>query len=229
VRSCPAGLFISLISFLLIPAIVDPVAAEEADVDSLLTSMSEAVAGMKAVKGTFKQQVEMTLMGESKSYTGRVFYKHPDLLRLEYDEPEGQLLVCDGTSYWMYLTDQKRPQVFRTPADEGMAGFLSYSTLRVLLDGYRAVFNDEEEIDGTPCYKIYFTAEKRDIITRFVNLSVWVGKDDLMSRRFSYEDIAGNLITYNFYKWMQVDFLSADLFSFTPPEGADIFESLIDK
>ncbi len=224
-----AFLFCFLAVILLATAGSGPAAAGETEVDSLLTRMAEAVAGLKALKGHFRQEVEMTLMGESKSYTGRIFYMHPDLLRLEYDEPEGQLLICDGTSYWMYLTDQKVPQVFRTPAGEGTAGFLSFNTLKSLLRGYEAVLIDGEEVNGIPCYKIFFTTDKKDVTTRFLNLSVWVGKEDLLSRRFSYEDIAGNRIVYNFYGWTQLDILPADLFSFTPAEGVDIFESLLDQ
>lgn len=204
-----------------------PAAAGEKDVEELLSRISKTVAEIKAIKGTFRQDVEMTLMEERKSYTGKIYCMHPNLLRLEYDDPPGQLLVCDGTWFWMFLTDQDRPQVFKTPVEEGMGGFLSYATLNMLSERFAGRLEGEEDVEGSPSYKIYFTPRDGEVAPQIHSLFLWVDKEDLLSRRLSYEDLAGNRITYHFYGWQVVNSFPANLFSFTPSQDADFFEDLL--
>jgi outer membrane lipoprotein-sorting protein len=196
-------------------------------VEEFLSRMSGTVAELKAIKGTFRQEVEMTLMEERKSYSGRIFSMYPDLLRLEYDDPIGQLLVCDGTWFWMYLTDQDRPQVFKTPVGRGVGGFLSHTILKMLKESFVGRMDAEEDVEGVLCYKIYFTPDAEYVTPQIDNLFLWVGKDDLLTRKLSYEDLAGNRITYNFYGWQTLDSLPADFFSFTPSQDADLFDDLL--
>ncbi len=197
------------------------------DVEELLSRMSRTVAELKAIKGTFRQEVEMTLMEERKSYSGKIFSMYPDLLRLEYDDPIGQLLVCDGTWFWMYLTDQDRPQVFKAPVGRGVGGFLSHTILNLLKESFVGRLEGEEDVEGMLCYKIYFTPDTDHVTPQIRNLFLWVGKDDLLSRKLSYEDLAGNRITYNFYGWQTLDSLPADFFSFTPSQDDVLFDGLL--
>ncbi len=198
---------------------------EETEVEALLSRMSRAVENLDAMQGTFRQEVEMTLMGETRNYSGRIYYMHPDLLRLEYDSPSGQLLICDGTSFWMYLTDGERPQAFKTPVGDEIGGFVSPATLKVLVKHYDSRLEPEEDVEGVRCYQIVFTPGVDNLTARFQTLSLWIGKDDLVSKRLSYHDMAGNQITYSFYDWIKLDTLPGELFSFTPSPEMDLFEN----
>ena len=198
---------------------------EDADVEALLSRMSQAIEDLDAMQGTFRQEVEMTLMGETRNYSGRIYYMNPDLLRLEYDSPSGQLLICDGDSFWMYLTDGQRPQAFKTPVGEEIGGFVSPATLKVLEDRYDSRLEPEEVVDGVPCYQIVFTPNVDNLTARFQSLRLWIGKDDLVSKRLSYQDMAGNQITYSFYDWIKLHALPGELFSFTPSPEMDLFEN----
>ncbi len=193
---------------------------------TILNRMDAAIEELESIRGRFRQEVEMTLMEETKSFDGRVYYRHPDFLRLEYNEPPGQLLVCDGESFWMVMTDQGRPQVFKTPLTGEISGFLSHSTLRFLIEKYDAQIVDEADIQGTSCYKICFFSMEDTPAVPVQDLCLWVGKEDFLSRRLSYEDLAGNRIIYHFYGWLKVDSLPDHLFSYTPSPEADLFENI---
>jgi outer membrane lipoprotein-sorting protein len=201
--------------------------AIEPELRDLLTRMAGAFDGRGTVRGTFEQDVELALMGEIRHYSGQVWYHHPDRLRLEYEEPTGQLLVCDGTEFWMVLTDQGRPQIFRVPIAEEIGGFLSHRTLEILAKRYRSRVDGEEIIAGSACLRIVFEVEKDDLTARFQNLVLWVNRDDLYSRRLTYDDAAGNRITYRFHGWRPIVTVPDSLFSYTPPLDADRFDHLL--
>ncbi len=207
-----------------VEGISNPPAGEDAA--SILNRMDKVLEDVKSIRGRFSQEVDMTLMGETKSFGGRVYYRHPDFLRLEYDEPPGQLLVCDGESFWMVMTDQDRPQVFKTPFTGEIGGFLSHSTLRFLIEKYEARVAGEADIRGALCYKICFNSREDTPAVPVQDLCLWVGKRDFISRRLSYEDLAGNRIIYQFYEWSKVDSLPDRLFSYTPSPEADLFENV---
>lgn len=196
------------------------------DATSILNRADAAIEKMESIRGRFRQEVEMTLMEETRRFEGAIYYRHPDYLRMEYDEPSGQLLVSDGESFWMVLTDQIRPQVFRTPFTGEIGGFLSHSTLRFLIENYDARVADEENIGGSPSYKICFTPREEIPAVPVEDLCLWIGKSDLLSRRLAYTDLAGNRIVYHFYDWLKVDSLPDRLFSYTPPPDADLFDNV---
>jgi outer membrane lipoprotein-sorting protein len=127
----------------------------------------------------------------------------------------------------MYLTDKDRPQVFKTPVGGEIGGFLSRTMLDFLIDNYEAKLEDEEKVEGTLCYRISFNQKEGETIDRIQNLYLWIGKEDLLSRKLSYEDLAGNRIVYRFYGWSEVESPLPDLFLFTPPPDVDLFESMV--
>jgi len=191
---------------------------------SLIDRIDAAFAGRGTVAARFRQEAEMALMGETRSYDGRAWYRHPDRLRLEYDAPAGQLLVSDGTDFWMLLTDQGRPQVFRAPVAGEITGLLSRRSLEGLAEHYDGRLDGEETVDGVTCHRIVFAPLPGGAPPPFRDLVVRVGVRDLYTRRLSYEDAAGNEITYTFEGWHPAGDVPAALFSFTPPAGADLFD-----
>ncbi len=199
--------------------------AKGPDTVKILHRVTETAARPGALQGEFKQDVDMNLMQETRNYRGRIYYRHPDLLRLEYEEPVGELLVCDGSSYWMLLTDRERPQVYRTPLEGNIGGILSERTLEMLLSDYSVRLSGEEKASGVSCYRFSFSLRAGSNKPRFQSLDLWVGKEDLLSRRLSYKDMAGNVVTYSFFGWQRVDSLPDKLFLFTPPPDADFFDA----
>jgi len=217
------------ISALLIPllAVVDrPSASQAPGVDELMDHIARNVDGLRAVRARFRQEVEMVLMGEIRRFEGNVSYMHPDRLRLEYDEPKGQLLVCDGAFFWMVLTDGMRPQVFKTPVGEKIGGFISRTALKILTEGHEVEYGGEEIVEEEPCYRLSFVPKAGAQPGLFQHLSLWVGQEDLLTRRISYDDLAGNRITYIFSAWREVDPFPDGTFSFVPPPEADLFEDV---
>ena len=207
-----------------------PASAEGEDTaSSILGRVDETMESLGSIRGGFRQEVEMNLMGETKRFEGRVYYRNPDFLRLEYDEPAGQLLICDGESFWMVLTDQDRPQVFKTPFAGEIGGFPSHSTIRFLLENFEARAAGRADVMGVSCYKIKFTPREGEPAIPVRDLRLFVGRQDLLPRGISYEDLAGNRIVYYFYGWTEVDHLPDRLFSYTPSGEEDLFENVFDR
>lgn len=90
---------------------------------------------LKTLKASFRQTLE-TQAGLKQNQAGRLFYRKPDRLRLEFDEPRRQVTFSDKKTLWVHQVQDK--QVIRADWEDwkksqsqltGLLEFGQYSTL----------------------------------------------------------------------------------------------------
>ena len=86
----------------------------------------------------FKQVVEIPLLGKRKEFTGVLNYRSPNMMRLDYDDPAGGYILCDGTNFYFFLPDVDSTRVMKTVLEKDPRSFLTEFFLDEAKDEYEA-------------------------------------------------------------------------------------------
>jgi len=171
-----------------------------------------------AFSAKFLQESTIKAMEITDFASGKVYVRHPGMMRWEYDEPDKQVIITDGFKLWIYRPDDNQvmtgsaPEFFR---DGKGASFLSDIKL------IRQKFNISLSDSGSD----FFHELKLKPIEKTLDIS-----DIHLSVSKNTFNIV-RVVTYNFYgDETRIEFLNTEfnvqlddsLFSFKIPEGVDV-------
>lgn len=97
-----------------------PAAGGADDAQALLEKVSARYSAVHALSADFRQEVPLQSLGIVRKAAGRVYFKRPLRMRWDYDAPNTQLFLADGT--YFYFRPPDSPQVFRRRIDERALG-----------------------------------------------------------------------------------------------------------
>ncbi|NBB91563.1 MAG: outer membrane lipoprotein chaperone LolA [Gammaproteobacteria bacterium] len=167
--------------------------------------------GLDTLSGRFEQ---VTIDGSGRiteESSGALYFSRPDRFRWSYDEPFPQEIVADGEQLWHY--DVSLEQVTVRPQPSASESPLLVLTRPELLDRFYRVTASEpgliefESLADNPeieVGRLYFAGGRPE--------------------RLELEDSFGQLTRLSLSALERNPTLSADLFSFEPPEGVDVLE-----
>ncbi|MCJ7630387.1 MAG: outer membrane lipoprotein carrier protein LolA [Longimicrobiales bacterium] len=81
-----------------------------------LSLMEEAGARYREIRGfcaSFEQTLAIPLLGETTFSKGSLCQETPNLFAMRFSDPEGDVLVADGESFWVYYPSSDAKQVLR--------------------------------------------------------------------------------------------------------------------
>jgi outer membrane lipoprotein-sorting protein len=185
-------------------------------------------------------EVEMTTPEQSLS--GTLFYRRPNLVRIDFTEPEGQVLVSDGETLEVYIPEYNvvlQQNLTGTSGGNAVAGLASSDGLKLMRENYSIAYLDspdpvplddpeDAETDGTgssePVTKLRLTW--RSTSEGFRQLILSIDEDRLIRR------IVGVTVGY---EEVQFDFLDVRLnqniptarFDYEAPASANLFSDFL--
>jgi len=170
--------------------------------------------GLETFTASFEQRVVGTDGTIEDESAGRVWLRQPDNIRWEYGGEFPELVVADGTSIWIY--DEALEQVTVKPQSD----YAADSPLSLLndIDQLDEQFEVREagDMDGM------WLLELRAINAESEFERVLLGLQDNELRLMTMEDAFGLRTEIRFGELQRNPSLDADLFTFTPPEDADV-------
>ena len=195
------------------------VAGSSLSLDQILAGMEKRYTNSK-ITAKFLQESTIKAMEITDFASGRVYVRHPGMMRWEYEKPDKQVIITDGYKLWVYRPDDNQvmtgsaPEFFR---DGRGASFLSDIKL------IRTKFTIELlKAEKNLFYELKLTPIEKNMDVSDVRLSV--SKENFTVVR---------VVTYNFYgDETRIEFLNSkfnvplddDLFSFEIPEGVDVLQ-----
>lgn len=199
-----------------------PEDAQETDPLAIMKRASAAYGNVRSMRANFTQTLVNPLLGRRIDSRGTIFQQRPDKFLMRFSDPDGDVIVSDGTAFWVYYPSSDPQQVIKAAPSSGagavdlQAQFLGDPERR-----FNAKLNGTEQVDGRAAYVITLTPKREE---GYRTLKVWVDQRDYLARRFEITDMnnATRLINLS---GMQTNVpLEAGLFRFTPPQGARIVE-----
>ena len=97
--------------------------------EKIISELQRKYDVLESLEATFEQKNELKSLGRTTTSSGILLWKKPGKLRLEYIKPEMQVLVFDGSTFWLYTARFKQVMVSKS------GGFGIGSTPLLFLSG----------------------------------------------------------------------------------------------
>ena len=177
--------------------------------------MTAFTKGSKNLDAHFEQRVYDGNGRQTERSAGTVKLSAPRLFRWEYLTPSPQLIVADGDHIWIYDPDLEQVTVRNQSYEE------QSSPLAVLIDPgeLERQFNvSEGGKSGGMDWLLLMPKKTED--APFVKARLGFGSTGLV--RMELDDALGQHTVIGFSAWNHNTKFAKNLFSFTPPKGADV-------
>lgn len=197
--------------------------ARSQDRAAQILSQAEAAAnGVRSLEADFTQTMTVPLLNQSQRSAGKLYQRKPDRFLMRFSDPEGDVIVADGRHFWLYYPSADRTQVIRTSIAEGgeavdlQAQFLSNPNQRFV-----STVAGEESVGGRPAHVLTLVPRGA---SPYRILKIWVDKEDHLVRRFEITEENESVRRVELRNLRTNHSLANSLFTFTPPEGAQVFD-----
>lgn len=219
-----------------VPALRSPAASPTAgadspvDVDRILRRARAAYDSLQTLRARFRQVIEMQAFEPPRRRQGAgVWYQEkPGLFRMDFEEPEGDLVVSDGRALWLYYPSSHPGQVVRTGLDPDAAGRsgeivdLQGRILERARVAYRPSYGGRVAVDGHPTHLVVL--EPRTDQAAYAKVRLWIDAGRWLVRKLEFTDRSETVRTIVLEELETGVSLPDSLFQFEPPDDVEVFE-----
>ncbi len=183
-----------------------------------IQSLHEFAKQTKTLSGTFSQAVYDRKNHKTQEASGEFYFSRPGKFRWVYGKPYEQLIVGDGKKVWIYdadlaqVTEKKMDQAIGESPAALLAGSSEIDTFFNLKD--MGQNNGLEWLEATP--------KSKDGTFAWVR----IGFHGRSLSSMELKDNFGQTTLLKFSALKENAQLKPELFSFTPPKGADVLNGL---
>ncbi len=192
-------------------------AAPKLSLDEVIDRVERRYAA-SGFEARFLQVSTINAMDITDTATGRIFVKRPGMMRWEYQKPEPQTIITDGSTLWIYRPEDRQVMIGKAPdffRNGKGAGFLS--DIRLLRNKFYITLLNELNNDS---YRLQLLPLEQTFDLSLIHLLISTKTFDIV-----------RIVTYNSYDdktridLSNIQFhqnLDDALFTFKIPEGTEI-------
>jgi len=172
----------------------------------------------KNFRADFRQETTIVSVGQGEESFGTVVFMKPGRMRWEFQTPQRQSIIADGTTLWIYQPAEK--QVLKAPFNAAFASTTPVSFLTGV-GRIKDDFTAEADPHGCNAQRMYLKlVPKGDAQMGALTLAVLRSTYDIVEAAIA--DPVGNLTTLSFSNITRNVPLTDDEFHFVVPEGTDV-------
>jgi outer membrane lipoprotein-sorting protein len=161
-----------------------------------------------------------------KSQHGVISYKNSNRLLVDYSSPQGQKIVSNGKTMWIYIPSMNVVAEQDLKNDEGFFSTHSKSGLKRLFSKYHYRFNGKEQpekqADGSKQYTLLL--QQKESRSGYRTLKLWVS-EDYMIVRAQGETASGKKVDISFSQIKTNIDLPNGMFKFDVPGKARVIKN----
>ena len=202
--------------------------AHTPDPDSLLSEARDRYESLGTLRATFRQSIEMRVFDppRTREGNGTWYQERPDRFRMDFADPEGDLIVADGSHLWLYYPSTHPGQVIRSE----LAAERARGTTAVDLQGrifqearlhFDASYAGRDTLDGHAVHRLLL--EPRTAEAPYREVEIWLDASSLLVRRLRLEDRSETVRTVTLDELSTGVPLADSLFRFEPPPDVEVF------
>lgn len=196
--------------------------AQDPDLEVVLRRAAANYTKARSLQADFSQRSMNPILRTTVTSRGTLYQRRPDRFLMKFSEPAGDLIVSDGSHFWVYYPSVDRKQVIRMPASMGAGGVdLQAQFLGDPLERFAATYEGREDVAGRTAYVLVLEPRQQ---MGYRVLKVWVDAQDYLVRRFEVTEENGIVRHFELSKLRLDPTLADELFRFTPPEGTHVVD-----
>ncbi len=190
--------------------------------EEIATRVQKFYDSTKTFRATFKQTYTIKVQNVQKVSTGKVVFEKPGKMSWQYDAPNGNRVVSDGTTIRVYEKENEQMyemSVAKSQYPAALAFLMGNGqltkdfTLR-LLDPAQMKFEGGYVLEGTP----------KDATPAYQKMLLYVDAQTNQVRRALILDAQGNRNRFDFETPVVNMPVSPGQFTFSPPPGTKIIK-----
>lgn len=195
-----------------------PVSPEGAEA---LRRAARAYERLRSMRAEFTMELVNPVLRRTTTSRGTIVQRAPDRIALLFTEPEGDVIVGDGTYFWIYYPSVNADQVTRAPAAQAGSGGVDLRAqfLGDPLERFEWTREGSEAVNGRPADVLTLVPREA---AGYRQLRVWIDEADGLARRFEIHEHNGSTRTFEFSSFEINPALADSLFVFEPPPGVRI-------
>ena len=201
--------------------IVTPAVAQQGGL-AVLEAAAARYGAATSVCADFVQLRAVPLLREEVTQRGRLCSADPNLFAMRFSDPEGNVIVSDGTTQWIYRPSDNPDQVFRGRIGPGTGGQDFYrEVLENPADKYEVTCASTEQVEGRATHRLCLRSksgarDRPDV--------VWIDAATPVIRRIHFREENGSERTITLSDVVFDAPPPGGWFSFTPPPGALVID-----
>lgn len=197
-------------------------AEQDPEVATVLRRTARVYEEVHSLQADFSQRSVNPILRTTVASKGTLYQRSPDRFLMRFSDPAGDLIVSDGSHFWVYYPSVDRKQVLRMPAGQGAGGVdLRAQFLGDPLERFQATYEGRQEVAGRSAYVLLL--EPREALG-YRTLKVWIDASDYLVRQFEVTEDNGLVRHFELSNLKLNQRLADDLFHFTVPEGAHVVD-----
>ncbi len=207
-------------------------------VDTFFSSVSEVYAGLRDYSADITISYTGQTSADSEVMRGRVSYKSPELLRIDFSSPAEQTIVFDGSVLTVYLPAPYNAVLTQAvnPAESGNigAGGASLATpegLSLMRRYYSIAYETGPDPvpleEGSRVRVIALSLARRSTTEMFRTMRLLVDYDSKLIRRVEADTITGTRIVFTFSNYSLNQGIPDARFVYDSPSSANVYDNFL--
>lgn len=176
--------------------------------------------------------VDFEIKIDKQETAGTLSYKSPDLVRLDYSNPEEQVIVFNGDNLTIYLPDASAVLQQQIVSDSSSAATLGSAQGLSLMSRYYSVAYEtgqsaEPLEDGSDEMVIKFILTRKNASEAFRYIKIAVNEGTKLIRRIEAVTPKGETFLFNFYEYQLNQGLTDQRFIYDAPSSANTYNNFL--
>ena len=198
--------------------------ARAQDANALVGRSSRVYRSLSSLKADFVQVIDNPMIDSAES-RGTLVQAGPDKLAMRFTDPNGEAVIIDGRSVWVYTPSTTPGQVIRLSVPSGGPVY-GYNLLAWLLDRpaerYTASYVRADVLGGRSMDVLELVPAVPDL--PFERAVVWLDRADGLPRRLEITEHSGATRTLTLSKVQTNQSVAARTFQFDVPSGVRVVD-----
>jgi outer membrane lipoprotein-sorting protein len=194
------------------------------DLPQVLDGLKKTYGHLDAISIPYTREVitrSMSMLGSQAKgdlATGTIYFRPPDLLRLEQEKPKVETIIANSTTMWWYIPDKKTAYEYKT----GQFG----KELSLMTNIFRGLVEVEDNFQVTLHGKNSLDEYEMELIPtppwQEIQKIEVMATNDYRIRTAKIHNLLGSITIFMLGEFTEIHTLDERFFTFTAPKGVKV-------
>ena len=188
-------------------------------------TISDYYASLKDYEATVE------IIADKKEMAGRVSYKRPNLLRIDFDNPENQVIVFNGDLLTVYLPEASAVLLQNVQTDNSGASVATAQGLSLLSRYYTVAYEIGQEPvpleNGSDEKVIKLVLYPRNTAEAFRFIKIAINPNTKLLRKVEVATKKGEVFSFNFMDYKLNSDITDQRFIYEAPSSANNYNNFL--